>query len=177
MSRENYQPIYIRIDNRAWHINGEIVPTGYPMTVDQIVGQSGRAPKGGFDIVRVPLLNEALIKLCKAPGRVLGYLLGHRTYETNSVGISTKELAERAGVSVSTVVRLIDEMEESGVAVQSRRQIWVNPQMIHRGTTLMEQKMYKRFDELMQEKGCGKYVEKEEGEEIEISVGDSLVEE
>lgn len=173
-NRKQYQPIYFQAENRPWYMYGEIVPKGSPLTLDQILGMSRMPPKGGFDIVRVPYLAAALEKTCKVPGRVLAYLLSNRIHETNYVHITTKELSEATGVSVSTIVRLIDALEDAGLAVQIHGSIWINPQMIHRGGYDREKVLLKKYNDVHDEKfGSADKQEGGEGEGVDIPLSDS----
>lgn len=176
-SKNQYQPLYFQAENKPWYLYGEIVPKGMPLTLDQILGMSRMPPKGGFDIVRVPYLAAALEKTCKVPGRVLAYLLSNRIHETNYVHITTKELAAATGVSVSTIVRLIDQLEEAGLAIQIHGSIWLNPQMIHRGGYDREKVLLKKYNDVHLEKfGNEEGLKDREDGELEISSDDSLIE-
>lgn len=162
MTRKDFQPIYFRADNKAWYYNHEIVPISQPLTLEQIQGFTGRAPKGGFDIVRVPYLSKAVAEACKGQGRILAYLFEHRIFETNYVDITSRGLAERTDTSLSTVGRLIDKLEGEGLLVQHNRRIWVNPRLIHKGDSNREDTMFDAYDKIMQEAKKGDYTEKKE---------------
>ncbi len=155
-TRKDYQPIYFRADSVAWFRDGEIVPVSEPLTLEMIQGQTGRAPKGGFDIVRVPLLNAALERVCREQGRVLAYLFAHRTFE-NTVDVTNAQISAGTGVSTSTIVRMIDALEDENLLVQVRRKIYVNPRMIHKGDNNMEANMFRTFDDAARENGKGNY--------------------
>lgn len=165
MSRKDYQPIYFRIDSTAWLKDGEVLPVGEPLTAEMIIGRTGKAPKGGFDIVRVPFLNTALNRVCREQGKVLAYLFANRDYE-NIVNRTNEQISKETGVSRSTIVRMIDALEDEGLLVQTRGKIYVNPQMIHRGDNIRESVMYKEYDCIMQDHRKGKY--KEESSESNL---------
>lgn len=158
MSRKEYQPIYFRIDSMAWLTNGELVPVGEPLTAEMIMGKTGKAPKGGFDIVRVPFLNTALERVCREQGKVLAYLFANRNFE-NIVDKTNAQISQATGVSRSTIVRMIDALEDEGLLVQTRGKIYINPRMIHRGDNVRESVMYTEFENIMKFCKKGEYKE------------------
>ncbi len=163
--RNDFQPLYMQIDSKSWFRFGEIVPVnGEPLTLDMIQGRTGNAPKGGFEIVRVPYLNAALTKVCKEQGKLLAYLFQTKSYERNTVDKTNAEICAATGVSRSTIVRMIDALEEENLLIQLRRKIYVNPRMIHKGDYNMETAMFKEFDDIAREFKKGDYAPKKEEE-------------
>lgn len=150
------QNVYVRIDLEHYEATGEIVPISGVMTEDMIIRRIGKAPKGGFEIVRIPLECEAWRRVAGERGKVIAFLIENRNIQ-NEVRMTTKEVSSRTGVSIRTVGRIIDELEEAELAVQGVRSIILNPNWIHKGDNFREAAIYSEFDRTMRYYEKGKY--------------------
>lgn len=152
------QNAYIRVDMEKYQMTGEIVPLSGILTEDMIAENMGKAPKGGFEIVRIPLECEAWRCTAGERGRVVAFLIENRNIN-NELRMTTKNIAENTGVSTRTVGRILDDLEEAELAVQGVRSIMINPNWIHKGNNFREAVMYTEFDHTMQFYKKGKYKE------------------
>lgn len=150
------QNAYIRIDMEKYQTTGEIVPLSGLLTEDMIVNKIGRAPKGGFEIVRVPKECEAWECVAGERGKVIAFLIENRNIN-NELRMTTREISEKTGVSARTIGRILDSLEEAELAVQGVRSVIINPNWIHKGDNFREAAMYAEFDRTMQYYGKGKY--------------------
>lgn len=162
-----YEPMYVRINTKAFIETGEIIYTSEPMDIDTINGNTGLAPKGSFEILRkrpfCDMLNESGSAYC----RVLSVLLDKKTLE-NCVELSTKQIAERANISRNTAMGIIDKMEASKGIVQGFRKIMLNPYMIHKGDKQRESYLTTKYLEMAREFKKGDYAKKKEAEADEV---------
>lgn len=153
-----YQEGYVKIDMKRYKLSGEIVPTSGVLTSDEVTGITGRAPKGGFEIVRMPFVERMLKEVCEKRGKVLAYLLTNKD-EENRVDATTASIAADTSVGISTVRKVIDIMEKYGLAVQTTGTIFINPSLSHKGNYKREGKLFDRFDSMAKKYKKGTYAE------------------
>lgn len=155
-NREMKQRVYVRVDMEKYMTTGEIVPVSELLTEDMIIKTIGRAPKGDFEIVRVPKECEAWKCVAGERGKVIAFLIENRNIN-NELRMTTREISEKTGVSARTIGRILDDLEEVELAVQGVRSVIINPNWIHKGDNFREAAMYAEFDRTMQYYSKGKY--------------------
>lgn len=154
-----YEDLYVQIDSRELANTGSIVVISEPLNVDMIVGNTGKEPTSGFEIIRprpfCDMLKESKVPFC----RVLSVFVGDKNSE-NCVDLSLAELMERTGLSKNTVRNAIDSMENSEFVVQGLRKVMINPRILHKGDSKRESYLRKSYDEMAKKYKKGKYAEK-----------------
>lgn len=162
-SRE-YQEGYVKVDMKHYKLTGEVVYIGEVLTADEVLGITGQAPKGGFEIIRMPFMARMLEAVCGERGKLLAYLLENKD-DSNRLDKTTDMVAKEAGVGKSTVRRVIDIMEKYGLLVQTKGVIYINPSLSHKGNNKREGYLFKSFDSVARAYQKGEYAEKGEDRE------------
>lgn len=161
ITSSEYQEGYVKIDMKTYKLTGAIEHTSGVLTADEILGITGQAPKGGFEIVRIPFVERMLNEVCGKRGKVLSYFLNSKD-EENRIDATTDIIVKETGVGKSTVREVIDIMERSGLLVQTTGTIFVNPSLAHKGNYKREGHLFKRFDSMASRYKKGVYAEKKE---------------
>lgn len=158
-----YEDLYVQIDSKKYYENGEIVVISEAINADMINGNAGKAPKGGFEILRpkpfCDMLDESEVPFC----RVLSLFVGRKNSE-NCVDWSLQQITDETKLAKSTVRNAIKKMERSKFVVQGIRKVMVNPYILHKGDNKRESYLFANYDKLAREYKKGDYAKNSEEE-------------
>lgn len=159
-----YEDLYVQIDSKKYYEKGEVAIISEVLNADMINGNTGKAPKGGFEILRpkpfCDMLDESDVPFCK----VLSLFVGGKNSE-NCVDLSLQQITDKTGLAKSTVRSAIKKMERSKFVVQGIRKVMVNPYILHRGDSKRESYLSANYDKLAKEYKKGDYAKNSEEEE------------
>lgn len=134
---------YIEIDKEAYESFGEIKTIGTPINVAE---QIQKVPRGNFEIAYMTALFDIFDKLGNQKMQVLKYLLKHKD-GMNTINISQRELAKKAGCSLPTVNATIKLLKEAGLLVQKGSVIRVSARVTVKGSIQKEAYIMRKFIE------------------------------
>lgn len=143
--------VYVKIEKKALEETGEIKIISEPLTVEEIIGTVGMAPKGGFEITRLNLLFEVIdIIKGKGSGEVIKYLFKSKSVNNIIYG-SISSIAKKTGVSRKTVGEILLRLKEKEVIKIRGRTIMLNPSLLHKGDARREGYLFKKFSEIKED--------------------------
>lgn len=148
---KKYTPLYIRIDTRRFQETGEILPVSRPKTVDELFGNVGKAPKGGFSITREHNLIQAIRCLKGKMGILFAYLIENRD-PNNQLLYDSALIAKNTGLTQKSVIDNLKYFEECGIIARKSQIIMLFPGIVHRGNRLREGQLIKIFGDMQKSK-------------------------
>lgn len=98
-----------------------------------------------FEITYLIYLLNLFDKLGGKKYQVLKYILHNRSYD-NTLMITTRELAEKAGVSRSVVNEALKMLKEAGLIKTRIGGIMINAKLLNRGTAEKEAWLMQKFE-------------------------------
>lgn len=116
--------------------------TGEKVRARLSVTKTGR---NDFEITYLIYLLDLFDKLGGKKYQVLKYILNNRSYD-NTLMITTRELAEKAGVSRSVVHEALKMLKEAGLIKTRIGGIMINAKLMNRGTAEKEAWLMHKFE-------------------------------
>ena len=109
-----------------------------------------RLDRNGFEITYLAYLFELFDILGNKKMKVFSYILKHKNAD-NQLMITTHELAEKAGVALSTAHETIKILQEKGLIRCRTGSLMVIPKIAHRGSKNREENLMIKFREFQPE--------------------------
>lgn len=109
-----------------------------------------RLDRNGFEITYLAYLFELFDILGNKKMKVFNYILKHKNAD-NQLIITTRELAEKAGVALSTAHETIKILQEKGLIRCRTGSLMVIPKIAHRGSKNREENLMIKFREFQPE--------------------------
>lgn len=147
INMQNIQAMYVKIDPKAYMKTGEVIIVGEPQTIEGIVGNVGKAPKGGFSITRDENLSESYKSIKGRMGIVFAYLVEKRDSD-NQVLYNLGEMSKRTGLTRRSVMEAIKHFEEEGMIVRVGNRLMVHPCIVHKGNRQREAQLLNLFEQM-----------------------------
>lgn len=122
--------------------NGELKIIGAPFEVDEVVKKVQRQ---GFEITYLTYVFELFDRLGGKKYAVLKYIMSHKDSE-NKLVITTRELAQKCGVSRNTVLETLAILREAKLVTTRTGAIMLNPRLAHRGSNNKEIYLLQKFE-------------------------------
>lgn len=166
MQNYTYEPMYIEIDTKSYMFYGEVNQIGEPKTIDQLFGNVGKAPKGGFSITRERSLVHGIQSLRGKMGILLGYLIDVRD-ANNQLLYAPDDIARDTQLTKRSVVDNLLYFEEREMVSRTKNKIMLAPGIVHRGNRRREGQLIKKFDEMRSARKNGTFVPDVAPEEID----------
>lgn len=118
--------------------SGEIIET------DEIIKKT---PRNGFMITYLSAIIQLIDSLGNKKMQVVKYILANMDKSTNSLIITTRELSEKSGVSIKTVIETLKTLEDAQIIARRTGAIMVHSNLVHRGSENKEKYLLARFQE------------------------------
>lgn len=118
--------------------------TGEEITTNDIVKKTGR---NGFMITYLSAIVNLMDKLGNKKMQVVKYILEHMDKSTNTLIITTPELATKAKVSRPIVSETLKILEDSNIIARRTGAIMIHSDLVHRGSEEKEKYLLARFEE------------------------------
>ena len=116
--------------------------TGEVIEATEVTKKVGRQ---GFMITYLSAIIDLIEALGNKKMQVVRYLLENMELSTNSLFITTQELAEGSGVSFKTVIETLKILESAKIIKRRTGGIMFNSDLIHRGNENKEKALITRF--------------------------------
>lgn len=126
---------------RSTWINKE---TGEEIVTDDIVKKTSR---NGFMITYLSAIVNLMDKLGNKKMQVVKYILEHMDKSTNTLIITTPELATKAKVSRPIVSETLKILEDANIIARRTGAIMIHSDLVHRGSEEKEKYLLARFEE------------------------------
>lgn len=136
--REENSTLYIGQD--VW-INER---TGEKITANQIVKKT---PRNGFMITYLSAMVNLIDRLGNKKMQVVKYILENMDKSTNTIIITTRELADKTKVSKPVVLDTLKILEDAKIIARKTGAIMIHSDLIHRGSKEKEKYLLARFEE------------------------------
>lgn len=118
--------------------------TGEEIVTDEVIKKT---PRNGFMITYLSAIIQLIDSLGNKKMQVVKYVLNNMDKSTNSLIITTRELALKSDVSIKTVVETLKVLEEAQIVVRKTGAIMIHSSLLHRGNESKEQYLLARFQE------------------------------
>ena len=118
--------------------------TGEEINVTEIVKKIER---NGFVIAYLTTILEMLEYMGNKRMQVVKHILRNMDLSTNSYIVTTRELAEKAGVSHNTAIETLKILEKHNIITRRVGSLMVNPKLLHAGSAKKEIALLTRFSE------------------------------
>lgn len=118
--------------------------TGEIIETNDVVKRVGRS---GFSITYLSALINLMDKLGNKKMQVVKYILDKMDKSTNTLIITTPELATKSGVSRPVVSETLKILEEGNLIVRRVGSIMVHSDLVHRGSEQKEKLLLTRFQD------------------------------
>ncbi|PZM66017.1 replication/maintenance protein RepL [Paenibacillus dendritiformis] len=118
--------------------------TGEIIETDEVIKKT---PRNGFMITYLSAIIQLIDSLGNRKMQVVKYILANMDKSTNSLIITTRELSEKSGVSIKTVVETLKTLEEAQIIARRTGAIMVHSSLVHRGGESKEKYLLARFQE------------------------------
>lgn len=118
--------------------------TGEEITTNDIVKKTSR---NGFMITYLSAIVNLMDKLGNKKMQVVKYILEHMDKSTNTLIITTPELATKAKVSRPIVSETLKILEDSNIIARRTGAIMIHSDLVHRGSEEKEKYLLARFEE------------------------------
>ncbi|MBC9710023.1 MAG: replication/maintenance protein RepL [Enterococcus sp.] len=118
--------------------------TGEEITTDDIVKKTGR---NGFMITYLSAIINLMDKLGNKKMQVVKYILENMDKSTNTLIITTPELAIKAKVSRPIVSETLKILEDANIIARRTGAIMIHSDLVHRGSEEKEKFLLARFEE------------------------------
>ena len=133
---------YVKIDAKLLHATGEIKITSDPIEAEQIVK---KVPRAGFEITYLAYFCDLFDKLGGKKYAVFKYIIEHKSAE-NTLIITNRELAEKAGTSLQTVSDTLKLLRDANLISTRSGSIMLLPRLAHRGSDRKEEYLMQKFE-------------------------------
>lgn len=131
--------------------------TGEVIETDEVVKKT---PRNGFMITYLTAIVQLIDTLGNKKMQVVKYILNNMDKSTNTLIITTTELAEKSKVSRQVVSDTLKLLEQAQIIARRTGAIMIHSSLIHRGTESKEKYLLTRFEEF----GRAKNEEPEKGD-------------
>ena len=118
--------------------------TGEEITTNDIVKKTSRS---GFMITYLSAIINLMDRLGNKKMQVVRYILEHMDKSTNTLIITTPELATKAKVSRPIVSETLKILESANIIARRTGAIMIHSDLIHRGNEEKEKYLLTRFEE------------------------------
>lgn len=118
--------------------------TGEVIETDEVIKKTSR---NGFMITYLSAIIQLIDTLGNKKMQVVKYLLANMEKSTNTLIITTRELAQKSGVSVQTVVDTLKTLEDAQIIARRTGAIMIHSNLVHRGNEGKEQYLLARFQQ------------------------------
>jgi len=118
--------------------------TGEEIVTDEVIKKT---PRNGFMITYLTAIIQLIDTLGNKKMQVVKYILNNMDKSTNTLIMTTRELAKKSDVSLQTVVDTLKILERAQIITRKTGAIMIHPQLIHRGNQGKEQYLLARFEE------------------------------
>lgn len=116
--------------------------TGEIIETDEIIKKT---PRSGFMITYLTAIIQLIDTLGNKKMQVVKYILAHMDRSTNTLIITTRELASKSGVSIKTAVETLKTLEEAQIIKRRTGAIMIHPTLLHQGSDSKEKFLLARF--------------------------------
>lgn len=140
MSKEYNENKMLYCGQSTW-INKE---TGEEITTNDIVKKTSR---NGFMITYLSAIVNLMDRLGNKKMQVVKYILEHMDKSTNTLIITTPELAIKAKVSRPIVSETLKILEDANIIARRTGAIMIHSDLVHRGSEEKEKFLLARFEE------------------------------
>lgn len=106
-----------------------------------------KTPRNGFMITYLNQIIRLIDKLGNRKMQVVRYILDNMEPATNTLIITTTELAKKSSVSRKTVSDTLQILEENEIIARRTGAIMINAQLMHRGSDSKEKYLLTKFME------------------------------
>lgn len=106
-----------------------------------------KTPRNGFMITYLTAIVQLIDTLGNKKMQVVKYILENMEKSTNTLIITTPELAKKAKVSRQTVSDTLKTLESAQIIARKTGAIMIHSSLIHRGNKGKEQYLLARFQE------------------------------
>lgn len=118
--------------------------TGEIIEADEAIKRTGR---NGFMITYLTAIIQLIDNLGNKKMEVVKYILNNMEKSTNTLIITTRELATKSKTSKQTVIETLKALEEAQIITRKTGAIMIHPKLIHRGNQGKEKYLLARFQE------------------------------
>lgn len=118
--------------------------TGEIIETDEVIKKT---PRNGFMITYLSAIIQLIDSLGNKKMQVVKYILANMDKSTNSLIITTRELAEKSGVSYQTVIDTLKVLEDAQIIARRTGAVMVHSDLVHRGSESKEKYLLARFQE------------------------------
>lgn len=118
--------------------------TGEEIVTDEVIKKTSR---NGFMITYLTAIINLIDVLGNKKMQVVRYILKNMDKSTNTLIITTRELAAKSNTSLQTVVDTLKTLEKAHIITRKTGAIMIHPQLIHRGGSSKEKYLLTRFRE------------------------------
>jgi len=118
--------------------------TGEIIEADEIIKKT---PRKGFMITYLTAIIQLIDTLGNKKMQVVKYILSHMDRSTNTLIITTQELANKSKVSKKTVIETLKTLEQARIITRRTGAIMIHPSLVHQGSDSKEKFLIARFNE------------------------------
>ena len=118
--------------------------TGEIIETDSVTKEVGRS---NFMITYMTYMLDLFDLLGTKKMQVVRYIFKHMDVGSNTLIITTNELASKAGVSKPVVIETLKLLEENQLITRRVGSLMLNPKIIHRGSNQKEKYLLTKFKE------------------------------
>ena len=146
MAKERKEKEVLYNGTSTW-INKE---TGEEIVTDDVIKKTGR---NGFMITYLSAIVQLIDNLGNKKMQVVKYILENMDKSTNTMIITTRELAIKSKTSRQTVIETLKILEEAQIIARKTGAIMIHSSLIHRGGESKEKYLLARFQEWGNDEG------------------------
>ena len=106
--------------------------TGEVRTIDEFERTTGRTER--FMITYLAEIISLIDSLGNQKMKVVKYLLTHMDKSTNTLIITTKELAKKSDVGYNTVIETLKTLDAAGIIQRRTGAVMINPRLVNNQT-------------------------------------------
>lgn len=140
MPKQKVEPEIIHQGVSKW----KNLETGEVIETQDIIKKTSR---NGFMITYLNQIIKLIDKLGNRKMQVVRYILDNMEPATNTLVITTTELAKKSGVSRKTVSETLRILAENEIIARRVGAIMINAQLMHRGSNSKEKYLLTKFQE------------------------------
>ncbi|WP_294402641.1 replication/maintenance protein RepL [uncultured Clostridium sp.] len=118
--------------------------TGEIIETDSVTKEVRRS---NFMITYITYMLDLFDLLGTKKMQVVKYIFKNMPTSTNTLVITTNELAEKSGVSKPVVIETLKLLESNGLITRRVGSLMINPKMLHKGSNQKEKYLLTQFKE------------------------------
>lgn len=122
--------------------------TGEIFEADDLIKKT---PRNGFMITYLTAIIQLIDTLGNKKMQVVKYILANMDRSTNSLIITTQELADKSKVSKKTVIETLKTLEQAQIVNRRTGAIMIHPSLVHQGKDSKEKYLLARFKDFKDE--------------------------